>query len=148
MARNKNHHLRKIGKAWYFEKMVNGKRIKKALSGSVTEARRLRDQYLLEIRIYGEIQSHQAPCERGPLFGELAQEWIKIKAKEIKSSTLRDYRGSMNYHILPKIGSTPIKSIGYLEIKDGKASVIRKGEEKLAAFKKSLSVEEKKALNM
>ncbi len=128
MAKKKNHHLRKINEVWYFEKMVNGKRIKKALSGSVTEARRLRDQYLLEIRVYGEIQSHQATCEQGPLFGELAQEWIKIKAKEIKSSTLRDYRSSLNYHILPKLGNTPIENIGYLDIKRLIASLTCSGK--------------------
>jgi hypothetical protein len=116
MAKKRNHHLRKIGKVWYFEKMVGGERIKMALSESVTEARKLRDEYLLEIRVYGEIQSHKASHEEGPLFGELAQEWINIKAKEIKSSTLRDYRGSMNYHILPNLGNTPIKDIGYLDI--------------------------------
>ena len=116
MAKSKNHHLRKIGNTWYFEKMVNGNRIKVALSESVTEARSLRDQYLLEIRVYGDIQSLQASGEKSPIFGELAQEWIKIKAKEIKSSTLRDYRGSMNYHILPKIGNRPISELGYLEV--------------------------------
>jgi len=116
MAKNKNHHLRKIGNTWYFEKMVNGNRKKIALSEFVTEARTLRDQFLLEIRVYGDIQSLQASGEKSPVFGELAQEWIKIKAKEIKSSTLRDYRGSMNYHILPKIGNRPIRDLGYLEV--------------------------------
>jgi integrase len=116
MARNKNHNLFKRGDVWYFRKRVNGRWIKKALSESVTEARRLRDRYLREILIYGDIQYHQAGGEKGPLFGELAKEWIKIKAKEIKSSTLRDYRGSMNYHILPKVGNTPIKDIGYRDI--------------------------------
>jgi integrase len=128
MAKKRNHHLRKIGKVWYFEKMVGGERTKMALSESVTEAKKLRDQYLLEIRVYGEIQSHKASHEEGPLFGELAQEWIKIKAKEIKSSTLRDYRGSMNYHILPKLGNTPIKDIGYLDIKRLIASLTCSGK--------------------
>ena len=41
MAKNKNHHLEKLGNIWYLVKMVNGKRIKKALSPSITEARRL-----------------------------------------------------------------------------------------------------------
>jgi len=54
MAKNKkNHHLRKICDSWYFEKMVNGNRIKKALGESVTEASRLRNQYLKEILVYG-----------------------------------------------------------------------------------------------
>jgi len=117
MAKDKNHHLYKRGKVWYFECMVKGKRTNKALSESVTEARSLRDQYLLEIKVYGDIQGPLPAEDSGPLFGELAQEWVNIKAKEIKSSTLRDYRSSMNYHILPMLGNTPIGDIGYLDIK-------------------------------
>jgi integrase len=77
----------------------------------------LRDQYLKEILIYGDIQEPQSGNESGPLFGELAEEWIKIKEKEIKSSTLEDYRSSMNYHILPQFGNIPIEDIGYVDIK-------------------------------
>ncbi len=116
MAKN-NHHLFKRGGVWYFRKRVNGKWIKKALSRSVAEARRLRDDLLKEVMVYGDIHKSQDLQETSPLFGELAQEWIVIKAKEIKSSTLREYRGSMNYHILPKLGNIPIKKLGYLEIK-------------------------------
>jgi integrase len=36
--------------------------------------------------------------------------------KEIRSSTLRDYRSAMNWHILPKIGNIPIREIGYFEV--------------------------------
>jgi hypothetical protein len=38
--------------------------------------------------------------------------------------------------------------MGYLEIKDGSASVTKKGETKLEAFKKSLSAEEREALKL
>ncbi|MBW2076243.1 MAG: site-specific integrase [Deltaproteobacteria bacterium] len=117
MAKNKNHHLFKRKDTWYFRKKVSGELIKKALGESVTEARKLRDQYLKEILIYGDIQQPEPVNDSGPLFGELAKEWIKIKEKEIKSSTLRDYRSSMNYHILPGLGNIPIEDIGYLDIK-------------------------------
>jgi integrase len=117
MARNKNHHLFKRGDTWYFRMQKNGKWIKKSLSTSVTEARRLRDEYLKEIMVYGDIQKPQVVQDEGLLFGEVAKEWIEIKSREIKSSTLRDYRSSMNYHILPRLGNLPIKDIGYLEIK-------------------------------
>jgi len=117
MVKNKNHHLRKIKDIWYFESMFKGKRIKKALSESVTEARKLRDQYLKEILVYGDIQQPQPVNNSGPLFGELAKEWIKIKEKEIKSSTLRDYKSSMNHYILPQFGNIPIQNIGYIDIK-------------------------------
>ena len=117
MAKNNNHHLFKRGDVWYFRKRVNGRWIKKSLSRSVAEARRLRDNLLKEVIAYGDIQKYQDLQETSPLFGEMAQEWIAIKGKEIKSSTLRDYRSSMNYHILPKLGNTPIKELGYLEIR-------------------------------
>jgi len=67
--------------------------------------------------LYGDINRPQTVQEESPLFGEVATEWIKIKAREVKSSTLQDYRGAMNYHILPKIGNLLIKDIGFLEIK-------------------------------
>jgi integrase len=77
----------------------------------------LRDDLLKEITVYGDVQKPQDMQGTSPLFGEIAQEWIGIKAKEIKSSTLRDYRSSINYHILPKLGNRPIRELGYLEIK-------------------------------
>lgn len=117
MAKNKNHHLEKIGSAWYFIKMVNGKRIKKPLSPSLTEARRERDRLLKEILVYGNIQKSQ-PVPDTKLFGEVAEQWAKIKAKKVKSSTLRDYRGAMNYYVLPRFGNVPIGDIGYLDVEE------------------------------
>jgi len=55
----KDHHLKKRGDVWYFEAMVNGKRIKKALSESITESRRLRDKYMKEITLFGNIQRNE-----------------------------------------------------------------------------------------
>jgi integrase len=118
MAKNKNHHLRKIRNVWYFEKMVDGKRTKMALSECVTEARRLRDQYLLEIRVYGCIQRDLDSKENGPLFGELAQRWAKITEKRVKYSTYRGYRTAMNAYILKHFGNTPINQISYLDIEE------------------------------
>ena len=77
----------------------------------------MRDDLLKEVMVSGDVQKSPDLQGTSPLFGEMAQEWIGIKAKEIKSSTLRDYRCSMNYHILPKLGNRPIREIGYLEIK-------------------------------
>ena len=117
MAKNKNHHMIKRGNIWYLKKVVNGRLIKKPLSQSVTEARQLRDQYLKEILIHGNIPTTIKVNDSEKLFGELAQVWIKIKKKEIKSSTLRDYRVSMNYYILPEFGNRCIEDISYLDIK-------------------------------
>ena len=117
MAKNKNHHLIKRRSAWYFRKMVNGRCIKMALSESVTEARKERDSLLKEILIHGDIQKNEPPPV-SKLFGEVAKQWAKIKAKRVRSSTWRDYRGAMNYYILPRFGNTPITDIGYLDIEE------------------------------
>jgi uncharacterized repeat protein (TIGR04076 family) len=44
--------------------------------------------------------------------------------------------------------SEELELMGYLEIKDGKASVTKKGETKLETFRKSLSAEEREALKL
>jgi len=116
-VRNKNHHLVQRGEAWYFVTKVNGKRIRKALSQSITEARRIRDEYLREILLHGDIQRPKDRPDRVPLFGEIAQEWVQIISKEIKTSTLEDYRYTMNRYVLPEFGNRPIAMINYLEIK-------------------------------
>jgi integrase len=117
MARDKNHNLTKRGNIWYLKVMAGGKRIKKALSPSITKSRELRDEYLEQIRVYGNILRPE-PVREVKLFGEVAQQWIKIKERQIKSSTLRDYRGAMNYYILPRFGNVPIDQITYLNIEE------------------------------
>jgi len=119
--KSKNHHLLQRRDTWYFTTMIDGHRCRKALSTSVTEARRVRDQYLKEIALYGEIQSvkpelSQEGGRTGMFFGEVAEKWVKITEKKVKSSTLKDYRGAMNYYILPHFGNTPISQIGFLDI--------------------------------
>ena len=116
-VKNKNHHLIQRGEAWYFVTKVNGKRIRKALSQSITEARRIRDEYLREILLHGDVQRPKDKPDRVPLFGEIAQEWVQIISKEIKTSTLEDYRYTMNRYVLPEFGNRPIALINYLEIK-------------------------------
>ena len=113
----KNHHLKKREDVWYFVAMVNGKRIKKALSRSITEARTLRDDYINEINLYGFIKKDE-PVKETKLFGEVAQQWVKIMPQKVKSSTLKDYRGALNYYILPKFGNVPIKDIDFLDIEE------------------------------
>jgi len=117
MVKDKNHHIILRGNTWYFETRVNGKRTRKALSQSVTESRRIRDEYLREIKIHGDLQIAKKSDGHGLLFGEMAKEWINIISKEIKISTLTDYRYSMNRYILPQFGNTPIREINYLDIK-------------------------------
>jgi integrase len=109
--------LEKREDVWYFEAMVRGKRIKKALSGSITESRRLRDKYLKEISVYGNIQINE-PVKETKLFGEVAQQWAEIMSQKVKSSTLKDYRGAMNYYILPRFGNVPINDIDFLDVEE------------------------------
>ncbi|MGM0664697.1 MAG: phage integrase central domain-containing protein [Thermodesulfobacteriota bacterium] len=55
----------------------------------------------------------------------MAQKWYHIRSKQIKASTMRDYRSTMNLHILPRFGNRPIKDITYLEIEEFKAELDR-----------------------
>jgi integrase len=112
----KNQNLIKRGDTWYFRKRVNGTLIKKALSTNLTQARKVRDQYLKEILLYGKIQEPEPVIGPGPVFGEVAKQWVDMKGNEIRSSTLTDYRSAMNCHVLPKIGNIPVGEIGYLEV--------------------------------
>ena len=118
MARKKNHHLRKRGTVWYFRKRVNGRWIQKALSESVTEARNLRDEYLKEILLNGEIRRPEIIPDDSPLFGELAQRWAKITEKRVKLSTFHGYQTGMNAYVLKKFGNTPINRITYLDVEE------------------------------
>jgi integrase len=113
----KDHNLEKREDVWYFVAMVNGKRIKKALSGSITESRRLRDENMKEISVYGDIQKNE-PVKETKLFGEVAQQWAEIMSQKVKSSTLKDYRGAMNHYILPRFGNLPIKDIDFLDVEE------------------------------
>jgi integrase len=117
MAKNKNHHLEKRGKVWYLVAMVNGKRIKKALAQSITDARRLRDEYLNEIRLNGDIPRPQPEADN-LLFGDVVWDWAKKKVKRVKSSSWRDYRSSMNGHILPRFGNVPIRDITCYDVEE------------------------------
>jgi len=117
-VRDKNHHLVLRGDTWYFVTQVNGKRIKKALSQSITEARRERDKHLRDIDLYGNTRRPERDKDSGILFGEFSQKWSKIIEKKVKISTMRDYRVSMNAHVLPRFGNTPISDIGYLDVEE------------------------------
>jgi integrase len=123
MAKDKNHHLVKRGDIWYFRIIKGKKPINKALSASLTEARRMRDELLKEMSLYGDIRRQQLVQEESPLFGELVETWHKISSNKIKYSTMRDYKSSMNLYTLPRFGNTPIRDISYLEIEEFKAGM-------------------------
>ena len=118
--KNKNHHLKQRGDSWYFVAMVSGQRVRKTLSTSVTEARRTRDQYLKEIALHGEIQSLKPVLIENKdddiLFGEVSEQWAEVITNKVKTSTLTDYKGAMNYYILPHFGNVPISQITFIDI--------------------------------
>ena len=116
MGKNKNHNLAKRGGTWYFQKLVNGRRVKKALSGNLTAARRQRDELLKQIELHGRIQVPELSEPKVMLFGEVAQLWAKIAEKRLKRSTFRDYRVAMNSYILDRFGNRPIAEITFLDI--------------------------------
>jgi integrase len=116
-VKNLNHHLVLRGVTWHFVTKINGNKVKRALSQSLTEARRLRDDLLREVVVHGDIPTRRPQDGPGPLFGELAKEWFEIIKKEVKKSTLEDYRYSMNRHVLPRFGNTPIGEISYMDIR-------------------------------
>jgi len=116
MAKNENHHLYKRGKVWYFQKWIDGKLVKKKLSTSVVEARTLRNALLKEPPTDPEVS--EPPAEELKLFGQVAQRWAKIKEKQVRASTFRDYRSTMNHYVLPKFGNVPITEIGYIEVEE------------------------------
>lgn len=124
MAKKRQHHLFKRDNIWYFRKKINGQEVRLSLETSiVTEAIRLRDQLLEHIRIHGNLPSEQHDEPDNPKFGEIAMKWAKIKQKEIKLSTFRDYKSAMNGYILPTFGNKPIKDITYMDVEEFKAGM-------------------------
>ncbi|MCK5230134.1 MAG: hypothetical protein KAR13_07705 [Desulfobulbaceae bacterium] len=117
--RHKNKNLEKRGEVWHFQKKVHGKLIKFSLeTTSVTEARRKRDEYLKEILAFGEVQKH-IPRTDVLLFGEVVKMWVKKEMpKRRKISTTRDYRSSLNKHILPRFGNTPIDDMNINDVEN------------------------------
>ena len=125
---NKHHHMVLRGEVWYFVAMVKGKRYLESLSPDELTAMAMRDDYWYEIRKFGKLISKKKlpgsqETDECILFGEVAQIWSKIKEVEIlqeqmKSTTLRDYKCSMNLHILPHFGNMPIRSITAAEVDD------------------------------
>lgn len=118
MVKDKNHHMILRENTWYFVSKVNGRRIRKALSQSVTEARRIRDEYIREIKLNGDIRNIQQTDDAGPLFGEVVEKWVKVMIKKIRPSTMIDYKSAMNFYLLPRFGNTLITDITYLDVEE------------------------------
>ena len=118
MVKDKNHHMVIRNNTWYFVTKANGRRIRKALSQSVTEARRIRDEYIREIKLNGDIPNAQQTDDAGPLFGEVVEKWVKVTIRRVRPSTMIDYKSAMNTYLLPRFGNTPIAAINYLDVEE------------------------------
>ncbi len=119
---NKNLYQDSESGVWYFQKKVKllDKPYKFSLeTTSIMEARKKRDEYLLEIALNGKILERETATvkpEEERVFGEVAVEWAKIKETKVSKSTMEEYRKDMNNIILPVFGNRPISSITGLEI--------------------------------
>jgi len=118
MQKDKNHNLVMRGKTWYF-RLRKGKRvIRKTLSNSVIEARRLRNELLKKYDMSGTTKPVPSNLDNNILFGEMAQRWANITKKRIKTSTYKGYQTVMNAFILKRFGNTPISRITYLDVEE------------------------------
>ncbi len=118
MVKDKNHHMILRENTWYFVSKVNGRRIRKALSQSITEARRIRDEYIRDIKLTGDVRDIQKTDITGPLFGEVVEKWVKVTVKKVRPSTMIDYKSAMNTYLLPRFGNTLITDITYLDVEE------------------------------
>ncbi len=112
MARKKYHHLYKRKGTWYFRKAGDRFSLETTVG---TEAIKLRNRLLENYRIYGHFQL-KTNAEDELTFGQIAKEWAKIHSKKVKYTTWRDYRSSMNTHVLRTFKDVPIKDITYLDV--------------------------------
>lgn len=116
MANNKNHNLVKRGNVWYFRIRKGKQVIRKTLSTSIIEARKLRDNLLKDIsRQDNNVLSNPA---NNPLFSEIVDKWYQVRSQHIKYSTMRDYQSTMNLYLLPHFGKRPIRDISYFDIEE------------------------------
>ncbi len=88
---------------------------------SVLEARRKRDEYLLDIAVNGKITEREPSVIEqidDAVFGEVAVKWAEIRGLNLSKSTTEEYRKDMNRIILPKFGNRPISLITAIEIEE------------------------------
>lgn len=114
---------------WYFRKTFKGKSYHKRLCSNKNKAKKMRDDCLYELRHFGELKCEVLDSrlattgEMSPLFGEVALLWSKmreadIRQKQLKESSMRDYRSIMNGHILPHFGNIVISDITAADVDD------------------------------
>jgi integrase len=118
---NKRHHIYPRGKIWYFRK---GDERFSLETTNETETKRKRDQFLENYRLYGKffldekVTDEETSSDSDPLFGVIVKEWARIHEAKVKHSTWRDYRSSMNTHVLPAFKDIPINEIKYQDVEN------------------------------
>jgi integrase len=114
MAKKEHHHLYKRNGIWYFRK--GSTRI--SLETTVcTEAKRMRDRMLENFKLTGQFYDF-IDDSTSKNFGAIAKEWAAFSENRVRHSTWRDYRSSMNKHVLPAFKDTPIDNIKYTDIEN------------------------------
>lgn len=121
--------MKKRGKVWYFQAMINGKRYNTKLSADDDEAIGLRDDYLYEIRKYGEVASDEPEIineqKIAPLFGQVGLEYYTrlkdlIAKNQQKKSAERNFISIWNKHIRSYFGNTPIDQMNKYSVDEWK----------------------------
>ncbi len=57
-----------------------------------------------------------APVSMAPTFGQLTEQWLRIKRDECQLSTVDGYEDSLRKHLLPSLSSRPIDTLIYSEL--------------------------------
>jgi len=127
MAKNDKCNLKKRGDIWYFIASKNGKRYHEALCSNLRDAKKMRDDFLYELKQYGYLIKEKPiavdSSVGGLLFGEVAKIWVgiqsaRVKKGDLKESSLDDYKSSMNLHVLPRFGNVPVNNVTASDIDD------------------------------
>ena len=112
MAKKTHHHLYQRKGIWYFRKGSTRISLESNVS---TEAKKIRDRMLENFKFTGQFYD-SIQDEITPTFGAVAKEWADIHIKKVQHSTWRDYRSSMNLHVLPTFKDCSLEDITYLYI--------------------------------
>jgi len=57
-----------------------------------------------------------APASLAPTFGQLTEQWLRIKRDECQLSTVDSYEDALRKHLLPSLGARPINTLIYSEL--------------------------------
>lgn len=114
MAKKRYHHLYQRNGIWYFRKGTTRISLETTVA---TEAKKIRDRMLENFKLTGQIYDYIQDSS-APTFGAVSKEWAAIHKGRVSHSTWRDYRSSMNLHVLPVFKDLSMQDITYLDIED------------------------------